>query len=126
MATSATEPTWAVTCWSTTSARGASVRSVHSPLPAKNRKWPPLVVGHLGGELTGAVEQAHVGVPDRDPVTGGVHAEHLALDDGLLGDVDAVERQTALDRAAHQASPASSPRATGTPTSEPYSVQEPS
>ncbi len=71
-------------------------------------------------------EQAHVGVLDRDPVTGGVHADHLALDDGFLGDVHAVERQTALDRSAHQASPASSPRATGTPTSEPYSVQEPS
>ena len=38
MATSATEPTWATTFWSTASARGARVRSVHSPSPAKKRK----------------------------------------------------------------------------------------
>jgi len=52
--------------------------------------------------------------------------DHLSLDDGLLLDVDAVEGEPALGGAAHQASPGSSPRATGTPTSEPYSVQEPS
>ena len=45
MATSATEPTWAVTFWSTASALGASVRSVHSPSPAKNRKCPVADVG---------------------------------------------------------------------------------
>ena len=77
--------------------------------------------GDLGGELTGAVEQTHVGVADRLAT-----ANDAALDHGLLGDVHAVEGQAALSRAAHQASPFSSPRETGTPTSEPYSVHEPS
>src|SRR6478752_1101993 len=75
----------------------------------------------LGGELTGAVEQAHVRRTDRLAA-----AQHLALDDCLILDVDAVEGQPALSGAAHQASPGSSPRATGTPTREPYSVHEPS
>src|SRR6187200_3228865 len=76
---------------------------------------------HLGGELAGPVEQADVGAVHGLTVTG-----HDALDDRFLRDVDPVEGQAAGGRAAHQASPASSPRATGTPTSEPYSVQEPS
>ena len=43
--TSATEPTAATTLLSTGSALGASVRSVHSPSPAKNRKCPEIEVG---------------------------------------------------------------------------------
>ncbi len=87
--------------------------------------------GDLGGELTGPVEQAHVGVADRLALPVGTGPHDLALDDGLLRDVDPVEREPALGRAAHQlpplsAEPGSSPRAIGTPTSEPYSVHEPS
>src|SRR4051794_16372016 len=66
-----------------------------------------LVGRHLGGELTRAVEEAHIGVLDGHRLTGGVRADDLALDDGLLGDVHAVKGQTSLDRSAHQASPAS-------------------
>src|SRR5690606_5765874 len=82
--------------------------------------------GHLGGELAGLVEQAHEAGGDRLTLAG-----HLALDHGLLGDVDAVERQATLNCAAHQADalsyvPGSSPRTIGTPMREPYSVQEPS
>ena len=44
----------------------------------------------------------------------------------LNGDVHAVQARAAGDCAAHQATPGSSPRATGTARSEPYSVQEPS
>ena len=65
MATSATEPTAATTCWSTGSTFGARVRSVHSPSPAKNRNWPVADGRHLGGELAGPVEQPDVGVADR-------------------------------------------------------------
>ena len=99
------------------------MRSVHSPLPAKNRKCPDRGGRDLGGELAGPVEQPDVGVGHGLAVT-----DDLALHHGLLGHVDAVERQPALRRAAHQASadPASSPSTTGTPTSEPYSVHEPS
>ena len=71
------------------------------------------------------VPNAYVRLLDR------TRAQDLALDHGLLGDVDAVERQAALLGPAHQALrssawPGSSPRATGTPTREPYSVHEPS
>ena len=60
-----------------------------------------------------------------EPVT---VAQHLPLDHRLPGSVDPVEREPARGRPAHQApaSPASSPSTTGTPTSEPYSVHEPS
>ena len=44
----------------------------------------------------------------------------------INANVDALEAGAALDRAAHQATPASSPRATGTPRNEPYSLHEPS
>src|SRR5215207_10850690 len=76
--------------------------------------------GNLSGELARAVEQPDVRVADRLAVT-----RHDALDHGLVRDVDAVERRAALDRAAHQATPASSPRATGTLRSEPYSLHDP-
>src|SRR5919112_2954374 len=84
--------------------------------------------GHLCGELPGAVEQSDVRRADRITLV-----SDDALDDGLLRHVDALEGDPAGGHAAHQASsssagtsPGSSPSAIGTPTSEPYSVQEPS
>ena len=65
ISTSATEPRDASTTRSTGSTLGARVRSVHSPGAGEE----PEVAGrrgrHLGGELTGPVEQPDVGVADR-------------------------------------------------------------
>jgi len=44
----------------------------------------------------------------------------------LAGDIHAVQAHTALGCGAAHATPASSPTATGTPRSEPYSLHEPS
>src|SRR5690606_28581763 len=79
-----------------------------------------LLTGHdLPDEVVGGVEQTHVGAGERLAVPG-----HRALDDRLVARVDVGEGH-APDRGsagAHLASPSS----TGTPISEPYSVQEPS
>ena len=72
---------------------------------------------HLGGELVGGVEQPHV-----RPGDGGAVVPDLALDDRLGAQVHAGQRAALLGRAAH----AQAPFAIGTPTREPYSVQEPS
>src|SRR4051794_16723168 len=71
---------------------------------------------HLGGELAGGVQQ-----PDERAGDRGTGAQHLAGDDGVLLQVDALQVAALGGRAAHQTS-----FSIGTPTSEPYSVQEPS
>src|SRR5665213_1263294 len=70
---------------------------------------------HLRGELASAVEKPHV-ADDRHAVT-----SHDALDHCFLASVDP-DRQSTCDGPAHQPS---APSEIGTPTSEPYSVQEP-
>ena len=69
-----------------------------------------------------AVQQPDVGTADRHAI-----ARDDTLDDGLASQVDILQRRT-TDRGttAHAATPGSSPTATGTPTSDPYSVHEPS
>src|SRR5690349_24153232 len=64
---------------------------------------------NLGGELTLAIEQPHIGGADRLATT-----SDNALHDGLRRDIDTFEARPAGDCAAHQASPGSSPTATGT------------
>ena len=100
---------------------GASMATVQASASGGTPMAQTVLVPPWNRIAPAAVEQAHVGVAD-----GLAAPQDLALDHGLLGDVDPVEGQPALGRAAHQASPASSPRTTGTPTSEPYSVHEPS
>src|SRR5690606_34851898 len=104
---------------------GARGERPHRP-PPRCREEPELPGfggRHLRGELAVLVVQPDVGAGDRRAV-----AHHLALDDGLLGHVDVGPAAAAEQRPAarQEASPGSSPTTTGTPTSEPYSVQEPS
>src|SRR3954451_17982775 len=89
------------------------------PLPGGGEE-PELALGaghHLGGELVGRVQQPDVGAGDRGPVV-----PPRALDHRLGGQVDAGEAAALLGGAAH----AQAPFSIGTPTREPYSVEEPS
>src|SRR4051794_3951182 len=72
---------------------------------------------HLGGELVGRVEEPDVGAGHRSAVV-----PDLTLDHRLGVQVDAGEAVALLGSAAH----AQAPFSIGTPTSEPYSVHEPS
>ena len=77
----------AATTVRSTLAPGASVRSVQLPSPAKNRKWPVAEVGTSAVNSPRRVEQPDVRARDRLAA-----AQHAALDDGFLGDVDARRR----------------------------------
>ena len=116
----------AATTVRSTLAPGARVRSVQVPGAGEEPERSGRRRRHLGGELAAGVEQADVRPADRLAVT-----RDDALDDRFLGDVDPLDGQAAGRGAAHQAAPpsgepGSSPSWTGTPTSEPHSVHEPS
>src|SRR5215467_11989024 len=94
------------------------------PVARRGEEAEPAVLAQrdLGDELAVVVQQP--GVPDRSRGTGG---GHRALDDGLTGGVlghrdPARWRAAALRLPAHRPAPSS----IGTPTREPYSVQDPS
>src|ERR1700685_1573582 len=76
---------------------------------------------HLGDELVAGAEQPGVAARHR-----GATAEHLALDDRLLARLVLRDGHSACRRAAAVVAHLPSPSSIGTPTSEPYSVHEPS
>ena len=121
--TSAIAPRWATTARSTGTVRGASVRSVQRPGRREEAELAGRRRRHLRGELAASVEQPHVrtatGEPSRTTapwITACVSRSTPA--------VDAPRRVRRTSGATP--SPGSSPRTTGTPTSEPYSVHDPS
>ena len=113
--TCAISPTSAFTIWS-----AVPPGTECANRPRAGRREEPELAGrrrrHLRGELAGAVEQSHV-PDDRHAVT-----SHDALDHCFLAGID-TDRQSTCDSSAHQPS---APSEIGTPTSEPYSVHEPS
>src|SRR5579871_6564883 len=76
---------------------------------------------HLGDELVVGAEQTRVALGHR-----GVGAEHLALDDRFLARLVLGDRHAARGGATAVIAHLPSPSSIGTPTSEPYSVHEPS
>src|ERR1700678_2526293 len=82
---------------------------------------PVLAQRHLGHELVAGAEQAGVAGADRFAA-----AEHAALDDRLLAGLVLGDGHSAGRRAAGIVAHLPSPISIGTPTSEPYSVHEPS
>ena len=119
--TSATAPTWAGPA-----CRPVGLGGQGAQRPVTVAGEEPEVTGgrgrHLGGELTGAVEEPDVGVahrrspPDHGPGSPPPWRRRCRRGTG----------RPPWRRTSGVTLAASSPRATGTPTREPYSVQEPS
>ena len=120
----------AASTFSSPAAPGASPRTVQEPGAAKNLKSPVSLENHLGGELAAGVQQPHVRRGHRRAVP-----HDLTLDHGLLRRVHPCRGTRALHRGTTHGpdlfrfrfvGTSQAVFSIGTPTSEPYSVQDPS
>ena len=99
------------------------VQRAHRPVAgaAKNRKSPSGEDTTSRGELAGRVEQAHVGAADRRAAQDTFRPSTVSCRARRRAAPRSVRCSAAVSRPPHLA-----PVSTGTPTSEPYSVHEPS